>query len=71
MSIPASEEQIFEPFVTTKPKGRGTGLGLAICRDTLATMGGSLEYRRRDPGETVFRVGLALASSDSDRPDRV
>ena len=36
---PAVENQIFEPFVTTKPKGEGRGLGLFIIRQLLDSSG--------------------------------
>lgn len=36
---PAVENQIFEPFVTTKPKGRGRGLGLFIVQQLLDSSG--------------------------------
>lgn len=35
----AVENQIFEPFVTTKPKGEGRGLGLFIIRQLLDSSG--------------------------------
>ena len=31
---------IFEPFYTTKGRGKGTGLGLAICRELVKALGG-------------------------------
>ena len=30
---PSREEEIFQPFVTTKPPGEGKGLGLYISRE--------------------------------------
>ncbi|MFZ1705316.1 MAG: ATP-binding protein [Saprospiraceae bacterium] len=36
---PAVENQIFEPFVTTKPKGEGRGLGLFIIQQLLDSSG--------------------------------
>ncbi|HNQ67825.1 MAG TPA: sensor histidine kinase [Bacteroidales bacterium] len=36
---PAVENQIFEPFVTTKPKGEGRGLGLFIIQQLLDASG--------------------------------
>ncbi|MEQ8626758.1 ATP-binding protein [Ekhidna sp.] len=39
---PAVEDQIFEPFVTTKPKGEGRGLGLFIIQQLLDSSGCSI-----------------------------
>ncbi|GAA3734278.1 ATP-binding protein [Flavobacterium ginsengisoli] len=39
---PAVENQLFEPFVTTKPKGRGRGLGLFIVQQLLDSSGCSI-----------------------------
>lgn len=39
---PAVENQIFEPFVTTKPKGEGRGLGLFIIQQLLDSSGCSI-----------------------------
>lgn len=45
-------ERIFEPFYTTKEKGKGTGLGLAICRSILEKYGGNILVASRE-GEGV------------------
>jgi len=40
---PNVESSMFEPFVTTKPRGTGRGLGLFIARQLLEYAGGSIE----------------------------
>lgn len=40
---PNVETSIFEPFVTTKPRGTGRGLGLFISRQLLEYVGGTIE----------------------------
>jgi signal transduction histidine kinase len=40
---PSVENSLFEPFVTTKPRGTGRGLGLFIARQLLEYAGGSIE----------------------------
>ena len=59
---PAVENQIFEPFVTTKPKGEGRGLGLFIIRQLLDSSGCTIlleptinEHKRK----YVFAVNLS------------
>lgn len=54
-------EQMFDPFVTTKPGGQG--LGLPLVRKLLDDMGGRIAYARDDrAGLSTFRVNLAMAS---------
>ena len=57
--------KIFEPFYTTKPKGKGTGMGLASVYGTIKNHKGAINvYSEKGHGST-FRVYLPL-SSDSD-----
>jgi two-component system, NtrC family, sensor kinase len=47
---PDQRKRIFEPFYTTKPRGRGTGLGLPICREIAMALKGRIEVESQ-PGE--------------------
>ena len=58
--VPAHlRESLFQPFVTSK--ANGAGLGLALVAKLTAGHGGLIDFES-DPGRTMFRVLLPIAS---------
>ncbi len=53
-----SVSQVFDPYVTTKPKG--TGLGLAIVKKLVEEHGGTIEAENPDGGGAVIRIQLPV-----------
>ncbi|MCK7577504.1 MAG: ATP-binding protein [Chromatiales bacterium] len=58
-------DHLYDPFFTTKPKGKGTGLGLYVSRDVMARLGGELTAANRAEGGAVFSVHLPLHGADA------
>jgi signal transduction histidine kinase len=54
--VPEDAEAIFEPFYTTKARGKGTGLGLAICRDIIERYNGRITAQNSPEGGSIFTV---------------
>ena len=55
---PEDLRRIFEPFYTTKGRGKGTGLGLAICRQLTAALGGTISVESEPNRGSTFFVRL-------------
>ncbi len=55
---PEERKHIFEPFFSTKPKGKGTGLGLAICREIAAALKGRIEVASAPGQGATFTLYL-------------
>lgn len=61
--------RIFEPFYTTKGRGRGSGLGLSICRELTRSLGGTLRAESAPGRGSTFVVSLPnAATSLGDKP---
>lgn len=55
-------DHLFQPFVTSKASG--AGLGLALCAKLVSGHGGLIDFES-EPGRTVFRVLLPVATIES------
>jgi CheY-like chemotaxis protein len=55
---PEVQARIFEPFYTTKQKGRGTGLGLSTVLGIAERAGGHIEVQSKPNRGATFRVYL-------------
>jgi nitrogen fixation/metabolism regulation signal transduction histidine kinase len=53
-----SVSQVFDPYVTTKPKG--TGLGLAIVKKLVEEHAGTIDAENRDEGGAIIRIKLPV-----------
>jgi nitrogen fixation/metabolism regulation signal transduction histidine kinase len=71
----AIAEQIFDPYVTSKPKG--TGLGLAIVKKLVEEHGGQISAQNGERGGAVISILLPISgdtggvlSESARRPDK-
>jgi signal transduction histidine kinase/CheY-like chemotaxis protein len=61
-------ERIFDPYFTTKEKGKGTGMGLSVVHGIVRGCGGDISVESK-PGEgTVFRVYLPAQALTAEDP---
>lgn len=58
---PEIRDRLFEPFVSTKARGRGSGLGLAVSRALVERFGGTLDIGCTGPEGTRFEIKLSTS----------
>jgi signal transduction histidine kinase len=52
--------KLFEPFFSTKKKGKGVGLGLSVAYGIIQEHGGSIQVQSGEGRGTVFTIELPL-----------
>ena len=63
--IPAEiREKVFEPFFSTKPKGKGTGLGLAMAYGTIKKHKGNIRIDSDYKQGTAFIIQIPAAANN-------
>lgn len=60
---PENVTRLFEPFYTTKKKGKGVGLGLSVAYGIVQEHGGAIKVTSTPGSGTTFQVSLPLKPS--------
>ncbi len=56
--------RVYDPFFTTKPRGRGTGLGLSVVHGIVETHGAQMSLRSELGSGTSISISFPLASRE-------
>ncbi|WP_022665785.1 PAS domain S-box protein [Desulfospira joergensenii] len=59
-------EKIFDPYFTTKPRGKSTGLGLAVIKGIVHHHGGDIRVKSRPGRGTLFQAFLPVIKNSTD-----
>jgi signal transduction histidine kinase len=55
--------KLFEPFFSTKKKGKGVGLGLSVAYGIIQEHGGSIQVQSEEGRGTTFTLELPLKTN--------
>jgi len=60
---PENLSKLFEPFFSTKKKGKGVGLGLSVAYGIIQEHGGSIQVQSEEGKWTTFSIELPLKTN--------